>query len=107
MPSSPNRARARVRRELTAGRATPVSGARRPPTRDAGCERSRSWNWIGNDPLLLETRGRQPVLDDGGVDAQALEVTVTAKDPGAAFEAQDQAGVIADRVIGLGVVHQK
>src|ERR1700687_5317906 len=107
MPSSPNRARARVRRESTAGRATPASGARRRPAMDAGCERSRSSHWIGNDPLFLETRGRQPVLDDGGVDAQPLEVTVATEDPGAALEAQDQAGVIADCVIGLGVVHQK
>ena len=36
-----------------------------------------------------------------------FEVTIATEDPGAALETQDQAGVVADRVIGIGVVHQQ
>src|SRR5437868_15431301 len=101
----------------------PAPGARRPAVTDGECGYSRcqghgisrvSWNvrvtgfpvWIGNDPPLGSTRRRQSVFDDGGVDLQPLQIAVAAEDPGAPLKAQDQAGVIADRVVSVGVVDQ-
>src|SRR5438874_6870136 len=107
MPWSPKRARGRARRGSVGGRATPATSTRRRPAMGGACEHNKSWNRVWNDPSRRQARRRQPVLDDGGIDLQTFEVAVAAEDPGAALEVQDQACVIADRVLGVGVVDQQ
>src|SRR5438445_6002666 len=107
MPWSPKRARGRARRGSGDGRATPAPSTRRRPAMGEACEHSKSWNRVWNDPSRRQARWCQPILDDGGIDLQTLQVAVAAEDPGAALEAQDQAGVVADRVLGVGVVDQQ
>src|ERR1700694_3260923 len=102
MPSSPMRARARGRRGSVDGRAMPAPSTRRRPATGGACEHSKSWDRGMNDPSGRDARRRQPVLDDGGIDLQTFQVAVAAEDPGTALEAQDQAGVIADRLLGGG-----
>src|SRR5207245_725960 len=102
MPWSPKRARGRARRGSVDGRATPAPSTRRRPAMGEACEHSKSWDRVWNDPSRRQARWCQPVLDDGGIDLQTFQVAVTAEDPGAALEAQDQAGVVTDRVLGVG-----
>src|ERR1700682_2839709 len=106
MPSSPKTARARGRRGPANEHAARARSTRRRPAMGGAYEHSKSWDRVGNDPSGREARRRQPVLDGGGIDLQTLQIAVAAEDPGAALEAQDQAGVIADRVLGIGVVDQ-
>src|SRR5438876_2424628 len=106
MRFSPRRARARARRGPADDRARRAPSTRRRPAMGGACEHSKSWNRVWNDPSRRQARWCQPILDDGGIDLQTLQVAVAAEDPGAALEAQDQAGVVADRVFGVGVVDQ-
>src|SRR5438105_3228683 len=107
MPWSPKRARGRARRGSMHGRATSAPSTRRRPVMGGACEHSKSWNRVWNDPSRRQARWCQPVLDDGGIDLQTFQIAVTAEDPGAALEAQDQAGVVTDRILGVGVVDQQ
>src|ERR1700674_6131077 len=107
MRLSPKRARAPTRRGSVDDRATLVPSTRRRPAMGGACEHSKSWDRVWNDPSGRAARWRQPVLDDGGIDLQTFQIAVAAKDPGAALEAQDQAGVITDRVLGVSVVDQQ
>src|ERR1700674_4226286 len=107
MRSSPKRARARTRRGSVDDRATPAPSTRRRPAMGGACEHSKSWDRVWNDPSGRHARRCQPVFDDGGIDLQTFQIAVAAKDPGAALEAQDQAGVIADRVLSVSVVDQQ
>src|ERR1700730_7092065 len=107
MPSYPKPARARARQGPANDRATRVPSTRRRPAMGGACGHSKSWDRVWNDPPLSEARRRQPILDDGGIDLQPFEIAVGAEDPGTALERQDQAGVIPDRILGLGIVDQQ
>src|SRR2546421_9110062 len=107
MRFSPRRARAPARRGPADDRARRAPSTRRRPARGEGCEHSRSWDRVWNDPPFFKAWWRQPILDDSGIDLQSLEIAIRAEDPGTALERQDQAGVITDRVVGFGVVDQQ
>src|SRR5438093_7718229 len=89
------------------GRATWAPSARLRPATGGAYAHSRSWDRVGNEQAAFDAGRRQPVLHNRRIDQQSLEVAVAAENPGIALESQDQAGVIADRVIRLGVMDQQ